>query len=424
MKRAIIDNLRQFITQRMEHSPVLIIQGARQVGKSYAVNEALQNQEKVIAFNLEKSPDIKLAIDETNSFEEFTTLLQTKFSFASGKNFILFIDEAQESEKLGRYVRFMKEDWTYTKVLLTGSSMNRLFQKNERVPVGRIEYLHIHPFSFREFLRYLEKENLLEQAKNESAVPDFLHKDLLTYYDTYLTVGGMPAVIKAFANKEAIEPIFSFLIASQRDDFIRKEKVKTYLFLDALKGIANHVGSTSKLVHVADNNYDAKKILELLEEWLLAFEVEIRGSLPTQKFWPKRYLYDIGILRYMRETAIPSISVLHTLDEALRTPLGGIIENAIYLQLRGSIGGYIPISSWKKNNREAVEVDFIKKSQTQTIPIEVKASLNVSSRHFKNLLTYCKQFHCSEGLLISLDNYQYLDIDGIKFKNIPAYIFE
>ena len=135
---------------------MLLVQGARQVGKTVICKQALSQlppNRKITFINLEESPDLKLQIDQTQNFAEFTALLRLSKGFAPGEDAVLFIDEAQESKKIGSYVRFMKENWQHTKCILTGSSMTKLFDNDTRVPVGRFESLIVRPSSFREYLR-------------------------------------------------------------------------------------------------------------------------------------------------------------------------------------------------------------------------------------------------------------------------------
>ncbi len=415
--------IQSFLTLHTKASGVLLLQGASQVGKTFLLQQVLNEHKKIIHINFEKNPEIKLEIDACKNFSDFTFYLKFKFEFRPDENFILCIDEAQESEKLGSFVRFMKEDWKATRTILMGSSMAKLFDNTTRVPVGRIEYLNLHPFYFSEFLRFLNKEHLLEILREERTTSDQLHNELLKFYDDYLLVGGMPEAVKAYAQSERKnhQDILRYIIASQREDFLRKESLKTNLFLDGLKGVANHIGQTSKFSHIFSNSYEAKKIITKLIEWFLVIEVDQKGIIPTQHFLPKRYLYDIGVLRLLRDTAIPNISVIHTTDEMLRTPLGGLIENAVLLELLQTQHGYHSITSWKKNNKENIEVDFILNTGHLTIPIEVKACLKATERHCKNIVHYLKTFKLETGYLISLDKKKEFIIDGKKIINLPAY---
>ncbi len=425
MKRDAEKYVSLFLADSQPISNVLLVQGARQVGKTFLIHSSLKDKENLVTINFEKDPHIKMMVDATKSFEDFTELLTRRFNFKTNGGCTLFIDEAQESEKIGSYVRFMKEDWLNTKVILTGSSMKRLFRNSTRVPVGRIDYLSIQGFSFREYLRMNDCESLLDEARHKmSSISDDLHQLLLSRYDDFLMIGGLPSAVIARKEGKDSETVLNFILASQAEDFLRIEDVKSYLFLDALKGVANHIGSPSMYTHIAHNNYDAKKIVQKLLEWSIVHEIDQRGATPTQKFAPKRYLYDLGVLRLVRETVLPKLSVIHTLDERLRTPIGGLIENAVLLQLLAGSGGLSLLSGWKKNHKEPIEVDFVIKREGVPTPVEVKATLKANNRHCKNIVHYCNLLGLKHGVLLSLDRCQTFKIDNVTINSYPAYLTE
>ncbi len=429
MKRNINYILEDFFRDATgSESKVLLVEGARQVGKTYLVESVLKglDQSRVISINLEKEKDLKLEIEELKNFNEFTQWLNFKKGFKNNQVYTVFIDEAQESRNLGSYVLSMKEEWKNTKVILTGSSMNKLFDGSARVPVGRIEYLTVWPFSFLEFLKFGDFTNQIEFILNfglDDKTSDTVHSQLLSKYDEYLSVGGMPEVVKSFYKEKDFVQTLRFIIASQQDDFQRKEaNLKNNLFIDAIKAISNDIGYPFKKTHISKNDYDASAVLSLLKQWYIVLEVEQKGSAPTQNnFYPKEYLYDLGLLRILRETSVPKISAVNTLNEKLRTPLGGLIENAILLNMLEGKGGFYEINGWK--NKLGKEVDFIYKDMENTLPIEVKASLKVTNRHAKNLIHYLSEHKLKTGLLISLDKPKKMKMHGFNIINIPAYLF-
>lgn len=428
MKRNIDYILRDFFRDDGSESKVLLVEGARQVGKTFFVKSALKDldQNRVISIDLEKEKDLKFEIEGTQSFKEFTQWLSFKKGFKDNQVYTIFIDEAQESRNLGSYVLSMKEEWKNTKVILTGSSMNKLFDGSSRVPVGRIEYLTVWPFSFLEFLKFGKFTNHIDFIRNfnlDDNIYDEIHSQLLSKYDEYLSVGGMPEAVKSFYNEEDFVQTLRFIIASQQDDFQRKEaNIKNHLFIDAIKAVSSDVGYPFKKTHISKNDYDASAVLSLLKEWYIILEVAQRGTAPTQdNFHPKEYLYDLGILRILRETNIPKISAVKTLNEKLRTPLGGLIENAILLNMLEGKGGFYEISGWK--NKLGKEVDFIYKDMERTLPIEVKASIKITNRHAKNLIHYLSEHKLRTGLLISLDKPKKMKMRGFNIVNIPAYLF-
>ena len=171
---------------------VLLVEGARQVGKSSLVRQALEKcNRKYFALNLEKETLLRRFIDDCEEFNEFNQLLRDRIGFDGNSGHILFIDEAQESRKLGQFVRFMKEDWRNSTVILTGSTLSRLFRDDIRYPVGRIQKVTLWPFSFSEFLMALGKEDVANEICNgKTDISLNRHQYLLELYDLFLITGG------------------------------------------------------------------------------------------------------------------------------------------------------------------------------------------------------------------------------------------
>ena len=162
IQRDLAKRLIAHLTRPDEHPNVLLLEGARQVGKTTLV-EALGPKlgREMLTLNLEED---RRTVDDLNrcaSFSDFETYLAVTHQFRGDGRRAICIDEAQESPTLGRFVRFMKEKWHHTPVILTGSSIGRIFDPETRFPVGRVTRFLLQPFSFREFLRCGGVEDLL-----------------------------------------------------------------------------------------------------------------------------------------------------------------------------------------------------------------------------------------------------------------------
>jgi predicted AAA+ superfamily ATPase len=424
--------IRKYLDSSETHSSVLLVQGARQVGKTLLCAQAiaaLPKSRPSVSLNLELRPDIKLLIDGCQQFSEFESLLKSKMGFMPGSGAVLFIDEAQESKSIGGFVRFIKESWRDTKCILTGSSMSRLFDKNTRIPVGRYETLTVRPFSFREFLRAKGlEENFDPYLCQREHITPFIHNQLLEVFEEYMRVGGLPSSVIAYIEGKDFRSIQALIFASQRDDFYRKERMKEHLFSDAMTEVAKQLGNPGKLSHIAANHRDASQIVESLKSWNLVHEVHQAGSLPTQSFHPKWYLYDLGILSFLRMGALPEISLVKSIDPVLRTPLGGLVENAVLLQLmsKEKNGNYLKISGWKKNNKQGIEVDFVTSTSElaadSVLPIEVKASKKIDSNNLSNLKQYLKFSGLKRGVLFALESPRKIEWESAEIDILPIYL--
>ena len=124
------------------------------------------------------------------------------------------------------------------------------------------------------------------------------------------------------------------------------------------------------------------------------------------------------MLRYIRETAVPSIDVVKTLDSTSRTPLSGVIENQTAADLV-SMGH--DLSGWKKSP-SGMEIDFVVKRRKCTVPIECKATLQLNRRHLKGLLEYLHLHQLDTGVVVSLAPFQKIEVNSKTILNLPLYM--
>ena len=431
MKRDIQTQIRDFILSSKSPKDTLIIEGARQVGKTHLVEDVIRNfpGESSISINLEKDLVSRNDIENCKDFSEFTTYLTKLHGFNESEHQIIFFDEAQESKQLARFVRSFKEDWKNKSVILTGSSMTRLFD-DVRVPVGRISYLRVSPFSFREFLRAIDKEQLLEEEDNGNFVTSrVIHQHLLGHYDEYLNVGGLPEAVLEFTASKNIAQAkkkAKQIFLAQEDDFIRKEsRISQHLYRRAIETTANSLPSPFTLKKVSDKYDEASSTVNILTKWHLLLSCQQKSHAgASEKLHPKMYLYDVGLAKALRQGVLPDLSVIDTADQVLRTPLGGVIENAIIINLLSGSGFLREINGWKKSSQSSVEVDFIYEATNQRrVPIEVKASLKSHSKFFSPVKQYLELSGETLGILVSGAQFSehYSPAKKTRLINIPVY---
>lgn len=409
------------------HKPVLLVEGARQVGKTWLIQHALRSAgQPVFQINLERDSLLRAEIDDTRDFREFQDLLEDRLGFSGGSKSVLFVDEAQESLALGRYVRFMKEEWARTTTILSGSTLTRLFRGDTRYPVGRVRTLVLWPFAFSEFLRAANKEHLAREVlKPSPEISGKRHETLLSLYDTFLEVGGLPLVVRSYSKGEDYRKVRAQIIADYEQDFIRLfGEESLHIGRGCLRSVANFAGSPSKNTAVVPSptstlNARINEIFARLEGWHLIIRSDQGGPSPqgSYGYLPKRYLFDTGILRHLRESAVPSVGVLSTISTAARTPLGGVLENQLAIDLMRLHGG---VSGWKRSSA-GTEIDFVLKGAEGSVPIECKAALVVNKRHLKGLADYLGLYSLPRGYVVSFAPGAHIDIEQRVIWNIPAY---
>ncbi|MCK5805396.1 MAG: AAA family ATPase [Lentisphaeria bacterium] len=426
MKREIQHRLESLIGDEAANH-VVIVEGARQVGKSYLVGEVLRGQSKpYFSFDLETNDRLRRQINATEDFDDFCALMSDQCGLRPGT--VLFFDEAQECPVLARYVKSFKEDLPNTRVILTGSSMNRLFSSasGARVPVGRTRSLCVFPFSFTEFIECTRGGDLADFLRSgPEKVPASRHRLCLELFDQYMIVGGYPEAVIASAQGAPAAQVIDEIMAGMEEDFQRKEACQPELFRDAVRAVANHVGSPSKLTHFGTTKYHAKRILAALQAWHIVLEIQPYSLDPKHSsFLPKRYLHDIGVVTRRRTLAVPELSLLGTVDPVLRTPLGGLFENAVLLGLVQGESARFSVGTWKKSAGSPVEVDFVMDvpEQRLKVPVECKATLEVKRKHTTNLLHYLRLTGQRLGILVSAAPLQLLRVGECCILNVPAYL--
>lgn len=421
MKREIYDGLRAALLS--DDRRVVLLEGPRQVGKSYLINQILSEVEtRSVGFDLEKNRLFRDALDATTSFDDFKALLTLRHGVQNGD--ILFIDEAQESRRLAGYIKSFKEDWPELRVVLTGSSMNRLFDDKVRIPVGRTRSFCLFGFSFSEFVECVQGAEAAALLRNPpEQIEPSVHQLMLELYDRYLEVGGYPEAVLAATRCEDFYTVSNDIILSQEEDFARKEAYDPELFRMSLRAVANHVGSPSKYTHWDTTKYKARQVISAMKTWHLLLEVEVQSLKPENDgFLPKRYLHDIGLINRFRSIAAPPVSLLKTINPALRTPLGGLFENAVLINLLSGQSAYAEIGTWKKGSQTTQEVDFVLQNGSARIPIECKAALRLKKSHANNVLAYLNAAQQPVGFVVSAAPLQVSEKNGVRIINLPVYL--
>lgn len=384
-----------FINKKEESKDVLILSGARQIGKSTILDNLTRDRPRLF-LNLERKRSLADQINLCAEFTDFENLLFDEFHFDPAKQ-ILIIDEAQSAPQLSLFVRFMKEQWKFATVVLTGSLIGEMNVPHSRAPVGRETHLEMWPMSFTEFLMAHEKPSLvktLSQYKPGDAISQSQHERLLELFDLYINVGGLPEVVRYQLNGKNYKKRRHDLLKTYEDDFIRYFSLdQVNLFRRCLNAVAVNVGSPSKdsqAVRVDSPGY--KKVAEILarlEQWRLLIKCEQLAIEPEQnKFHPKRYFYDVGMLGDLRLRGTETLHIGNLSHPILRTPLGGIIENSMALSLRRQFGENL----FGIRLSHQTEIDFAVKEGSFVFPMECKMSVRFKKNFLPSLSHYLKTY--------------------------------
>ena len=380
-KREILAELAKW--KMKEFRKPLVIRGARQVGKTTAINMFSEQFDQYIYLNLEKE-------EERLLFEQnypFTDLITNLFIYSgkrrNGGSTLIFIDEIQNSPKAIALLRYFYEEANDLFVITAGSLLESIMDRRISFPVGRVEYMAIHPCSFKEFL-YATNNELLVTELEKPEVPAFLHNQLSAQFKKYATIGGMPEVLKLYASGTDISslgPVYDSLIYSFSDD------VEKYAVSSAQTTYIRHIidhafamgGTKITFEKFGNSEYRSREMREAfrsLEKTMLiqivypSITLEVPVS-PSLKRKPRLHVLDTGLINHARGLMGELV-----FNENIGDTHRGIIAEHITGQelLASNFSISNKLNFWVRDKKESsAEVDYILPWQGKLIPIEVKS---------------------------------------------------
>ncbi len=428
MKRKIYEKLINWKNNGMK-KPLMII-GARQVGKTYIINEFCKKEYKnAIQINLLNHPEIVELYKQNISLEEKYIRLCANLNINPNlEDTIIFFDEIQESEELISSLKWYCEDERPFKIICAGSLLGvKLKRFHSSFPVGKVEMINMFPMDFEEFLMTQNNgEYLIKYIKKcfveNSPMDEITHEKLLELYRKYLCIGGMPEMVEDFVsknmnildiNRNIIEDINSAYIKDMNKFIINKtEAVKNEAIYNS---IPIQIGNKSNKFQYSkiDKNARSRDYNDSLE-WLLASKLVYKCcklnsiNIPPEAYknneFFKIYMGDVGILNTMLKMNVNDIYLNKTFLYK-----GEITENYVANQL---MFNNVDLYYWAVASSS--EIDFIIYNEDGIIPIEVKASDNTQS---KSLNEYMKRFKPKYAIRISGKNFGFEN--GIK--SVPLY---
>ncbi len=246
--RIAIDYLRQW-AEKEERKP-LVLRGARQVGKTTLVELFAKEFDSYIYLNLEEKENAALFAADY-SFEDLLAgiFFKANVSQDRDKRTLIFIDEIQNEPKAVQTLRYFYEKRPDLYVIAAGSLMECLMGRHISFPVGRVEYMALHPCTFVEFLRAMGKEAIADSI-TKVALPASLHQEVLDLFKKYMIVGGLPEAVANYAKYKDIvklNEVFNALLSGYRDDVEKyADKPKTQ---DAIRYILNYGWAAAGLLY-------------------------------------------------------------------------------------------------------------------------------------------------------------------------------
>ncbi|MCI6867008.1 MAG: ATP-binding protein [Lachnospiraceae bacterium] len=426
MYRKIIDYLERW--KENKYRKPLILQGARQVGKTYSILEfGRTHYENVAYFNFETNPRLADTFEESISPDYLVPVLShiAGQTIVREKTLIIF-DEVQLCERALTSLKYFCEDAPDYHIIVAGSLLGVAVNRTKfSFPVGKVDMKTLYPMDMEEFMMAMGEKDLAEQIKksfqSDTPLPLALHDKAMALYRQYLVVGGMPECVMQFAQTKdyiLIRHTQDTILASYLNDMSKynnlNEIKKTRLTYDniTVQLSKENTRFQYKLVKKGGRASEFENAIEWLTLSGIVSQVykveQIKKPLENYRDIDafKIYVSDSGLLCAKKD--LPANDVLYMVEE-ISDFKGGMTENYVNTQLRTN--GY---QTYYWESKRGAEVDFIIQRDGQLIPIEVKSADNTRA---KSLKVYMETYKPAYAIKLSSKNFGFEEGK----KTVPLY---
>lgn len=397
-----------------------MIRGARQVGKSTLVYQLAEAGDlSLLTINFERNPEYQDAFT-SNIPSEIKTFLQllTGQQIISGET-LLFLDEIQAAPEALKALRYFYEEEPDLHVVAAGSLLEfTLDETNFSMPVGRIEYFHLGPMQFDDFLKALDQATLADNLAKvsfvdgeQSAITKVVHDRYLQFLKIYWVIGGLPESVAVYAKTKELADVHKIqqgIVQTYRDDFNKYSHGKmnslVQLVYDQLPVM---VGRKFKYAHVS-REYKSRELEKALQQLCLAgIATKVlctsanglpMGAEVKQKFFKTVYL-DIGLM-----CASLNLNLLGLSQGDITLINDGALAEQFIGQILKFSGKYYEAPQlyyWAREAKSSsAEVDYLLAVDQQIIPVEVKAGATGS---LKSMHQFLAEKHADFALRFNAD---------------------
>lgn len=414
--------------QNSPHRKPLILQGARQVGKTYSILEfGRTHYDNVAYFNFETNPRLNKTFDENISPDYLIPILShiAGQTIVREKTLIVF-DEVQLCERALTSLKYFCEDAPDYHIIVAGSLLGVAVNRARfSFPVGKVDMKTLYPMDIEEFMLAMGEETLVRQIRQcfdaNTPLPSALHEAALMLYRQYLVVGGMPECVLQFVETKdyiLIRHTQDTILASYLNDMSKyntlNEIKKTRLTYDniTVQLSKKNTRFQYKLIKKGGRASEFENAIEWLTLSGIVSQIykveQIKKPLENYRDIDsfKIYVSDLGLLCAKKD--LVATDILYMVDE-INDFKGGMTEN--YVNTHLTINGY-KTYYWESNR--GAEIDFIIQRDTHIIPIEVKAADNTRA---KSLKLYMDTYKPAYAIKLSTKTFGFEDNKKI----VPLY---
>jgi predicted AAA+ superfamily ATPase len=407
-----------------DRRPLLVL-GARQVGKTWMIKKFAEEAFKSIIYvNFEKEAGLRKIFEEDyDPFRIVKALEVVKGVKLSVGESVLILDEIQTVQGGLAALKYFNEDYNELHVIAAGSLLGVSLGNNDSFPVGQVDFLHMFPMSFSEFLLACGQDQIVELLEgNDWELISLLHPNIVTLLKDYYFVGGMPQAVLSFSRHKSYEKVRKIqesILYAYNQDF---SKHAPNDIVPRIQMIWNSVLSqlskeNKKFIYGIIKEGARAKDYEIAINWLENYGLIYKVSSINKAHFSlsayadencfKIYAVDLGLLG-----AMGSLSPKTLIDNQLFSEFKGALAEQYVLQELKAYGQR-KVYYWS-NDSGAAELDFIFEKDAIIYPIEVKANENLQA---KSLKTFLQKYPEIYGWRSSLSKYR----KEARFGNMPLY---
>ena len=401
-----------------EHRKVVLLRGARQVGKSSAVRELGKKFENFVEINLEKQPQLKAIFEPDRVVEriikELSFELQTPII---PRKTLLFIDEIQECIPAISALRYFYEDMPELHVIAAGSLFEFALEKIPSFGVGRIRSLFMYPFSYDEFIRAMGYTMLADELKKcspENPISESLHNKNKRLLIEFMLIGGMPEVVAKYVSNSSLlecQEILEDITQTFYNDFAKyKKRANVSLLQEVFGAIIEQTGGkfTYSRASKNANHLQIKECVELLEMAGLIYPVTHTSAngLPLsaqQNTKIRKYLiFDTGIYQRFLKLNLGGSFNPENIEQINKGALAELFAG-LEIMKASPVNFPLSLNYWQREKQGgSAEVDYIVQQGENIIPVEIKASTKGS---MQSLFQFLKEKGTPYGIRSSMENF-------------------
>ncbi len=404
----------------------LVLNGARQVGKTHLMKWLGKTHFNQMAyFNFDERPELSQFFEQGKNAKEIIDNLSLVHGSKIEAGTLLIFDEIQACLPALGSLKYFAENMPNLHVISAGSLLGVSLGNGNSFPVGKVQFLDVHPLSFSEFLQEVDGglHKYMDTMKKIEPIPDIFFNRLKDNFKKYLITGGLPAVAVAFIETHdfsAVDSILDDLLDAYQKDFAKHPIMKDSAKINHVwKSLPSQLARENKkfvyqLVKQGARAREYEDAIIWLEKAGLIHRVFLNKSpkLPLVAYDDlhayKIYCFDVGLLRRMSRLDPVAFTEGNRLFMEFK---GALIENYVLQSLNPQIDA--EARYWTSDVK--AEIDLIIQWKNEIIPIEVKSDENIKSR---SLTLYHQQYKCPLRIRYSLKNLELKD--GLL--NIPHFM--